>query len=139
MNAIDTNVLVYALDRNEPIKRQKARDLLRQLHFSQTLAVIPWQVAGEFLRWLRFCQQKGQISEVLVELYLRHFIAFFPLRFPNRAALDRAIDLFSRFSLSHWDSMLLGACAESGVTKLYTEDMGSPRVIDTIQLVNPFI
>src|SRR5215831_2540083 len=136
MNALDTNVLVYALDRNDPIKRQKARDLLRRLHISQSLTVIPWQVAGEFLRWLRFCQQKGQISQNLLELYLRRFLAFFPLRFPNAAVLDRAIDLYAGYSLSHWDSMLLGACAESGVTTLYTEDIGSPRVVDTIQLVN---
>lgn len=35
--------------------------------------------------------------------------------------------------------MLLGACVEAGVTTLYTEDMGAPRTIDTIQLVNPLV
>jgi predicted nucleic acid-binding protein len=35
--------------------------------------------------------------------------------------------------------MLLGACAEARVDKLYTEDMGAPVVIDGIALVNPFV
>jgi predicted nucleic acid-binding protein len=35
--------------------------------------------------------------------------------------------------------MLLGACLEAGVTTLYTEDMGSPRQIDSIRLVNPLV
>ena len=34
--------------------------------------------------------------------------------------------------------MLLGACVEAGVTTLYTEDMGAPRKIETIDLINPF-
>jgi predicted nucleic acid-binding protein len=55
------------------------------------------------------------------------------------AVLDHALDLAGRFSLSHWDSMILGACKEAAVTKLYTEDMGSPRIIDGIELVNPLL
>jgi predicted nucleic acid-binding protein len=58
---------------------------------------------------------------------------------PTRAVLDRALDLTARYSLSHWDSMLLGACIEAGVTTLYTEGMGSPAVFDTVRLVNPFV
>ena len=42
------------------------------------------------------------------------------------------------YTLSHWDSMLVAASAEAGVTMLYTEDMGAPRNIDTVELVNPF-
>ena len=58
---------------------------------------------------------------------------------PSSSILDRALDLAERFSLSHWDSMLLAACVEAGVDTLYTEDMGAPTRFDTVQLVNPFI
>jgi predicted nucleic acid-binding protein len=34
--------------------------------------------------------------------------------------------------------MILGACQAAGVTRLYTEDMGAPRTIDSIELINPF-
>jgi predicted nucleic acid-binding protein len=31
MNAVDTNILRYSIDRNEPTKQRAAQDLLRQL------------------------------------------------------------------------------------------------------------
>lgn len=63
----------------------------------------------------------------------------FPFVMPTPNVLDRALDLSNRFSLSHWDSMLLGACIEARVDTLYTEDMGAPTTIDSVQLINPFV
>ena len=63
----------------------------------------------------------------------------FPVVFPTIGVLDHALDLAKHYSLSHWDSMILGACKEVGVTTLYTEDMGAPTIIDGIQLVNPLV
>ncbi len=57
---------------------------------------------------------------------------------PTPEAFGAAIDLSERFGLSHWDSMILGACRDAGVICLFTEDMGAPRTIDGIELVNPF-
>lgn len=139
MNAVDTNVLIYSIDRHDPVKRGKARALLRQLQGSTPATVLPWQVVGELLRQLRAWQDQGQLSRNAVERYLHLFRRLFPLAMPTAAVLDRALDLSSRFSLSHWDSMLLGACVEIGVATLYTEDMGAPTTIDRIRLVNPFI
>ena len=63
----------------------------------------------------------------------------FPLRAPTVKVFQTSFDLRARFSLSHWDSMLLGACEAAGVTELHTEDMGSPRTIGSIQLLNPLL
>ena len=46
--------------------------------------------------------------------------------------------LQSRYSLSFFDALLLATCERGGVTALYTEDMGAPRTIQSITLVNPF-
>jgi predicted nucleic acid-binding protein len=97
-----------------------------------------WQVAAEFLRWLRFWQDQGHISPSASPRYLRLFRHFFVLTMPTAQVLDRALDLSARYSLSYWDSMLLGACREANVDTLYTEDMGSPTTIDGVQLINPF-
>jgi predicted nucleic acid-binding protein len=58
---------------------------------------------------------------------------------PTLPVLDRALDLVTRYSLSHWDSMILGACQVAAITALFTEDIGAPRIIDGFQLINPFI
>jgi predicted nucleic acid-binding protein len=139
MIAIDTNVLIYSLDRHDPLKRNKARALLRQLRARSGDVVIPWQVIGEFLRFLRSLQDRGQLTRADLERTVRGYRRLFPIPLPTLVILDHAIALTGRYSLSHWDSMLLGACLDSGVDTLYTEDMGAPVVIDGIALVNPFV
>ena len=47
--------------------------------------------------------------------------------------------LQTRYSLSFWDALLVSACLRGGVQTLHTEDMGAPRTIDGLTLVNPFL
>lgn len=139
MNAVDTNVFVYAMDRNEPVKQPKAQALLQRLALEPVPTFLMWQVLGELVRKLRQWRDRGTLAQAEFDVHLKSIRQMFPLRLPAEIVLDHALDLASRYSLSHWDSMLLGACVDTGVTTLYTEDMGSPRTIDTIQLVNPFV
>lgn len=57
---------------------------------------------------------------------------------PTPGVLERSIDLTTAHTLSHWDAMLVAACLEAGVDTLYTEDMGAPRMIESLKLINPF-
>ncbi len=139
MISLDTNVLVYSLDRHEPAKQSKARQLLLALGQGANATVLPWQVIGEFVQQMRRQRDKGRISHAEFLQNVAIFRAQFPLVLPRPAILDHAINLTIQFSLSHWDSMLLGACLDSGITKLYTEDMGAPRIIAGIELINPFV
>lgn len=92
-------------------------------------------MAQQLRRW-------RDIDRLSPSKFWQHIQAFrylFPLVLPSTEAFDRAMSLAERFSLSHWDSMLLGACQSAGANRLYTEDMGAPRKIDGIELVNPFV
>ena len=137
MNAVDTNVLLYRVDRYEPIKQAKAKALLRRLRTVPT--VLLWQVAGEFLNQLRRWESTGRTTAQGVVRYFSATRSILPLQLPTNAVLDLSLDLTSRFSLSHWDSMIVAACIEAGVTKLYTEDMGSPTKFESLELENPFL
>lgn len=53
MNAIDTNVFVYALDATDPTKQTKAREFFRSVFASTESTLIPWQVAVELLARFR--------------------------------------------------------------------------------------
>lgn len=138
MNAVDTNVLVYYLDDDEPSKQAKAVALLGRLTLDPKPTILLWQVVGELVRQLRTWQDQGEISRAELIGYVTHFRHTYPLVMPTPNALDTALDLAGRYSLSHWDSMVLGACKEAGVTALYTEDMGAPTVYDGMTLINPF-
>ena len=62
MNAVDTNILVYYVDADEPAKRPKAIELLARLGKAQVETLLLWQVAAEFLSCLRRWENKGRTS-----------------------------------------------------------------------------
>jgi predicted nucleic acid-binding protein len=139
MNAVDTNVLLYSVDRNEPTKQLKAQELLNQLRSAQEPTILLWQVLGELAQQARRWRDQGKLTPSEFSQHIQAFRHLFPVVVPTADAFDRAMSLAERFSLSHWDSMILGACQSAGATRLYTEDIGAPRQIDGIELINPFV
>ena len=139
MNAVDTNIFLYSLDDREPLKKIKAQQLFQQLLSGSARTYLLWQVLGESINQLRRWQAQGQLTQLEFDQHVQTFRTKFPLVLPKALVVDYALDLAKRYSLSHWDSMILGACKEAGVTTLYTEDMGAPTVFDGIHLVNPLV
>lgn len=137
MNAVDTNILIYRFDQDEPTKLAIARRLLGDLQVANE-TVLLWQVLGELLRQLHVWRHKGLLNAGDVARLASAVRRTFPLVMPVERVVDRAMGYSTQFSLSHWDSMLVAACAEAGVDTLFTEDMGAPRTIDIVKLVNPF-
>jgi len=135
MNAVDTNILIYSIDARDAAKRQQALALIESLPETET--VIPWQVACEAVAVLRNMARTGQFrgdfAETAAALH-----ACFPIAMPSVGVLDRSIRLQVRDQVSAWDAMLIAACAEAGVTRLYTEDLQSRPTIEGVEIVNPF-
>jgi predicted nucleic acid-binding protein len=138
MNAIDTNVFVYAFDLDEPVKRAKAHELLDRLTLRPVETALLWQVAGELLNCLRKWESAGRMSAEDVEANFRDVVAMFAFRVPSAATFAISFDLRSRYSLSHWDSMLVAGCKEAGIDLLFTEDLAAGTDYDGVRIVNPF-
>jgi predicted nucleic acid-binding protein len=138
MNAVDTNVLVYGLDDSEPAKQAKAQGLIARLIQPPVETVLPWQVAGELLSCLRQWESAGRITAADVQAHFRDAFSLFPVLIPTAKVFEIAFALHARFSLSHWDSMLLAACKEAGVTTLFSEDLDPGTDYDGLTIVNPF-
>ncbi len=138
MNAIDTNVFIYALDGDDPRKQVLAKGLFDRLISSSENTILLWQVAGELLANLRKRESSGRISTEDVEAHFNDFYAMFSLVVPNAKALPAYFEFRSKFSLSHWDAMLLAACQVAGVTILFSEDMEHATNYDGISIINPF-
>ncbi len=138
MNAVDTNVLVYFVDADDPTKQAQAIALLDKLAQEATPTILPWQVAVEFLSFLRRQQNAGKITAADTQRNLQQMETMFPIRLPSQAVLAESVDLSVRHSLSHWDSLLLAACIEAGITTLYSEDLSDGTTYDSVTVVNPF-
>lgn len=138
MNAVDTNVLVYFADADETEKRQVAERLLSELRQTEAEPLLLWQVAVEFLSCLRRWELSGRISRAETVRLFEQIEASYEFVLPTRTVIHTALDLNARYSLSHWDSLLVAACIEAGVTTLYSEDMADGADYDGVRIVNPF-
>ena len=138
MIAIDTNVFVYYVDSSEAVKQHQARQLIRELIETRADPILLWQVAVEFLNCMRRWELADRIDRADTIRYFDGMEAWFELVVPNRTVLHTALDLNTRYSLSHWDSLLVAASIEAGVTTLYSEDMADGADYDGVRIVNPF-
>lgn len=57
---------------------------------------------------------------------------------PSWDVQDTAERLLARYSLSFWDAMIIAACLEGRVTRLYSEDFDAYPQVDGLEIVNPF-
>jgi predicted nucleic acid-binding protein len=138
MNAIDTNVLGYAFDPADPAKQARARQMLSDLVTKPSETVWLWQVAVEFLAFLRKAEGQGRLTGEEVKARFQEMMQLFALKFPTAHILERGFALHDRYSLSHWDSLLIAACQEAGVTRLYSEDMQHGADYGGVSIINPF-
>ena len=130
MNAIDTNVLLYACDKSDA--RRHARSIIEQTHGG----VIPWQVAAEFVAAARRMEQRGFTREI-AWAQMDGFLRVYRLVLPTPAVLHHARRLHIE-QWSFWDAMIVAACLEAGVTRLYSEDLPGHVPPQPLEIVNPF-
>ena len=95
-------------------------------------------MAVEYLAKLRKWQSAGKLSGDEVRVRYSEFLAAWVIVSPTVRVCQLALDYHDRYSLSHWDSLLLAACREAGVTKLLSEDMQPGVTYDGVAVVNPF-
>ena len=129
----DTNVLVYADDKNEPVKQRRSRSLWAE-HRREGTGVVSLQVLQEyFVTVTRKLKVDPRTARSKVEL-----LAEFDVAVPEFTDILAAIDLHRLHGFSFWDALILRSAQQSGCRVLLSEDFQGGREIDGIQVVNPF-
>ena len=131
---VDTNVLVYAVDRADPRRRGIARDVLRE--GADEGLVVSAQVLAEFLVAVRRLEQP---LETAVARRLAGRIAGSVEVVPQTATLvlggaGRAAE----DGISIWDAMIVEAAVAAGCDVLLTEDLQHGRDHDGVVVTDPF-
>lgn len=130
---VDTSVLVYAHDQDEPEKQAAALQLLEELSASMVLSV---QVLAEFYvavtRKLARPMDAATAGLQISELAHCHVVA---------ADADLVLEA-ARLSLEHqlslWDAMIVRAAVRGGCETLLTEDLDDGATFDGVTIRNPF-
>jgi len=134
MNAVDTNILVYAICADEPAKSAASMRLLDELTAADT--VLLWQVACELGAVLTRLRASGRTTLDAAEA-VQAYRGRFPLVLPSPTILNDGLRIHLDDQVSYWDAMLLAACADAGVKRLNSEDLPSRSIIRGVEVFNP--
>jgi predicted nucleic acid-binding protein len=128
--AIDTNILLYAIDDFYPQKQDIAIEIIADApsFCSQTLS----EFSNVCLRKWKF--PKFKIAG-LIKTYI-HQCTYIPV---TETILLTAFEIMDQYDFQLFDAIIVGAALTSGCSILYSEDMNSGQIINgRLKIVNPF-
>jgi predicted nucleic acid-binding protein len=129
---IDTNILVYQMDKRDHTKRSVCRELVSKAAANGD-AVISTQVLQEFYV---ATTTKLHIDPILIKSILHTFENMEVVTIGNDL-IDDAIDASIQYKLSFWDSLIVVAAESAKCETLYTEDLNDGQTIRNVRITNP--
>lgn len=133
---LDTNILVYAYDYDDPGKQKTAEELLSQL-FTNEQAVVSSQVVQEFLN-VAFGKFKHVMPTERLFEFLEHVLGPICRHFPNLEFYKNAGALRVSNSLNFYDALIVQAAIDLGCDVLYSEDLQNGQKFGKLTVKNPF-
>lgn len=131
---VDTNVLVYAVDDADPVKRDVARELLRTAEPANL--VLSTQVLCEF-----YVVVTRRLAVPLAETDAEAavgLLAKLPLVSTDAELVRSGISVSRHERISLWDGLIVAAAETAGCDVLLSEDFVAGATYGSIQVENPF-
>lgn len=132
---VDTNVLVYAYDRDAGGRHDVAGELLAELWTSRT-GVLSTQVLQEF-----YVTTTRKLPSPLDRTTARGVLAVYqawPVHEITPADVIAAGEIEETRQLSFWDGLIVQCAIRLGATRLLTEDLQAGHRIAGVTIENPF-
>jgi predicted nucleic acid-binding protein len=133
---VDTNILIYAHDRDAGKKHTLANSLIRKIWQTEN-GVISTQVIQEF-----YINVTRKIPNPLPRTKVRALLANYftwQVEVNGPGTILLASEIEERYALSFWDSLIVAAASQANVEKILTEDLQSGQVIEGILIENLFL
>ena len=129
----DTNLLIYAFDRTEPEKQERAREWLDTLWRTHE-GRVSYQVLSEFYA---VCARKLIADTPTARNLITGLMEWQPAT-PGPSQMRRAWTLQDHYSLSWWDALVVASAKEQGCGYLLTEDLQEGQDFEGMIVINPF-
>ena len=132
---IDSNLIIYAYDKDEITKQKRAEEILAQCFKGNIILAVSSQNLAEFVSVVK---RKGKLSwnEAMVNIEdIINFKGFKKINY-NAKTVISAIEIAKEFKISFWDSLLAATMRENGIFNIYTENVNDFK-IPWIKAVNP--
>jgi predicted nucleic acid-binding protein len=132
---VDTNILVYAEDKDAGQKHTISRNLVLELWDSRE-GILSVQVLQEFFVTVTRKLEKP-LPPKKANAIVRQYLTWSVVPNTGQLLLD-SIALQQRASVSFWDALILQAAISAGCERLYTEDLNAGQRFGALQVINPF-
>ena len=130
---IDTNILVYTLDKHDRKKHVRCRQLLKQLEADMD-GVMSTQVMQEF--YVTAVKKLG-VEPLLVKDILRTFESNLEVVLLTPALIKEAIDCQILSRISFWDALIVIAAESANCDVIWSEDLNHGQIIRGVRIENP--
>jgi predicted nucleic acid-binding protein len=132
---LDTNVLVYAQDADEPIKRAQAIALLESLRGVRV--AVTTQVMAEYFVTVRR-KFSDRMDEGTAASQVRDFSQMFEVIDVGLTTVLESVRAVLRYRLSYYDAQVWAAARQGGVALVLSEDFQDGREIEGVRFADPF-
>lgn len=132
--ALDTNVLVYYVDVDDPNRHARAREVVRRAAGTGR-CVLTVQALGEFYA---ASTKRRRTAPALAAARLRDWMALFPILAADAEAVLVALEEAAAGRFSYWDALMLATLDAAGAVALISEDMGDGAMLGAVRVLNPF-
>jgi predicted nucleic acid-binding protein len=134
---IDTNVFVYSFDDRQPDKKVRALALISDA-LQTGNGMISWQVMQEFLN-VSTRKFLVPLKPEDAKLYLQKVLHPLCQVFPDVDLYSAALEIITKSGYSFYDSLIIASAQRCGCVTLYSEDLHSGHLVDSVKIINPFI
>lgn len=131
---IDSNILIYALDRTESVKNPQAVELMIQAGRRDNI-VLTAQAIGEFINVIRR-KRRDRLHEAMSRM--AEWAEVFTILPTTTEDLQRAIAFAETHALQFWDALIWQVARADGVKWLLSEDMQDGLSINGMTVIDPF-
>jgi predicted nucleic acid-binding protein len=132
---VDTNVLIYAEDRDAKSKHDIAKELILELWDSRD-GVLSVQVLQEFYVNVTRKLKKPLPTARALDI-VEQYLAWTIIENSGKLLVD-AVRLQQKAQLSFWDALIVQAAIDGGCDRLYSEDLNAGQRFGPVVVVNPF-
>ena len=130
---IDTNILVYTLDKRDKVKQKKAREILKKI-VEVHQPVLSTQIIKEFYV---VSVSKLKADHLMVKNIIHNFKNMEIVN-NDLDLIEQAIDISIISRISFWDSLVVAAAEKSKCDFIISEDLNAGQTYRGVMVINPF-
>jgi predicted nucleic acid-binding protein len=130
---LDTNVLVYSIDRAAGPRHETAKAIMSRAAVGSCCLTL--QSVSEFYVVVT---RKGMMRPAEAVPIAEAMIGLFRSATASSNSVRSALSIAASGRASYWDALLLATAAEAGCTAILTEDLADGTTLAGVRIINPF-